>query len=90
MLANMLALSDINPFAAREAKVYQEDKEIMAMMEVRRRCDGGMTGGGGGGGGGRGERWRRRGEEKDHQRPAYRRGRAVQVDPGLKPSGFEF
>lgn len=35
VLANMLALSDINPFAAREAKVYQEDKEIMAMMELR-------------------------------------------------------
>ena len=35
VLANMLALSDINPFAAREAKVYQEAKEITAMMELR-------------------------------------------------------
>ncbi|CAM9831385.1 unnamed protein product, partial [Phaeothamnion confervicola] len=35
VLANMLALSDINPFAAREAKVYMEEKEIMAMRELR-------------------------------------------------------
>jgi len=35
VLANMLALSDINPFAAREAKVYQEEKEVAAMMELR-------------------------------------------------------
>ena len=26
----MLALSDINPFDAREAKVYQDEREIMA------------------------------------------------------------
>jgi hypothetical protein len=31
----MLALSDINPFAAREAKVFAEDKEIIAMSELR-------------------------------------------------------
>merc|ERR1719478_1852436 len=34
VLANMLALSDINPFAAREAKVYQEHKEIMASVRA--------------------------------------------------------
>jgi len=39
VLANMLALSDINPFAAREAKVYQEEKEIMAMMTLRQAYD---------------------------------------------------
>ena len=39
VLANMLALSDINPFAAREAKVYQEDKEIVALMELRMSYD---------------------------------------------------
>lgn len=31
----MLALSDINPFAAREAKVFAEDKEILAMADLR-------------------------------------------------------
>jgi hypothetical protein len=31
----MLALSDINPFAAREAKVFADDKEIIAMAELR-------------------------------------------------------
>jgi COP9 signalosome complex subunit 2 len=31
----MLALSDINPFAAREAKVFQEEKEVMAMQNLR-------------------------------------------------------
>lgn len=36
VLASMLALSDINPFAAREAKVFAEDKEILAMSELRR------------------------------------------------------
>eukprot|EP00953_Heterococcus_sp_UTEX-ZZ885_P027392 14695-Heterococcus_DN1.PRE.1 len=35
VLANMLALSDINPFAAREAKVYQDEKEVAAMMDLR-------------------------------------------------------
>lgn len=35
VLANMLALSDINPFAAREAKVYQDEKEVAAMMQLR-------------------------------------------------------
>eukprot|EP01035_Chromulina_nebulosa_P019861 gene19861-25812_t len=35
VLASMLALSDINPFAAREAKVYADDKEILAMSELR-------------------------------------------------------
>mmetsp|Transcript_26985 Transcript_26985/g.60355 ORF Transcript_26985/g.60355 Transcript_26985/m.60355 type:complete len:450 (+) Transcript_26985:103-1452(+) len=35
VLANMLALSDINPFAAREAKAYQEEKEIVAMQTLR-------------------------------------------------------
>ena len=31
VVASMLSLNDINPFAAREAKVFQEDKEILAM-----------------------------------------------------------
>lgn len=35
VLASMLALSDINPFAAREAKVFAEDREILAMSELR-------------------------------------------------------
>jgi len=35
VLSNMLALSDINPFAAREAKVFQDDREITAMMDLR-------------------------------------------------------
>lgn len=35
VLASMLALSDINPFAAREAKVFADDKEIIAMSELR-------------------------------------------------------
>jgi COP9 signalosome complex subunit 2 len=35
VLASMLALSDINPFAAREAKVFAEDKEILAMADLR-------------------------------------------------------
>jgi COP9 signalosome complex subunit 2 len=35
VLASMLALSDINPFAAREAKVFSEDKEILAMADLR-------------------------------------------------------
>jgi len=30
-----LALTDINPFSAREAKVFAEDKEIVAMSELR-------------------------------------------------------
>jgi COP9 signalosome complex subunit 2 len=35
VLASMLALNKINPFAAREAKVFTEDKEIVAMSELR-------------------------------------------------------
>uniref|UniRef100_A0A7S2W4B1 PCI domain-containing protein n=2 Tax=Rhizochromulina marina TaxID=1034831 RepID=A0A7S2W4B1_9STRA len=35
VLANMLALSDINPFAAREAIAFQEEKEIVAMRSLR-------------------------------------------------------
>jgi len=35
VLANMLALSDINPFDSREAKVYQDDPEITAMASLR-------------------------------------------------------
>lgn len=35
VLASMLALSNINPFVAREAKVYQDDKEIIAMSDLR-------------------------------------------------------
>merc|ERR1712113_1377432 len=35
VLANMLALSDINPFDSREAKVYQDDPEISAMASLR-------------------------------------------------------
>merc|ERR1719498_211390 len=35
VLANMLALSSINPFDSQEAKVYQEDPEIAAMASLR-------------------------------------------------------
>jgi COP9 signalosome complex subunit 2 len=35
VLSSMLALSDINPFNAREAKVYADDIEILAMSELR-------------------------------------------------------
>ena len=35
VLANMLALSDINPFAAHETKAFQEETEIMAMQMLR-------------------------------------------------------
>lgn len=35
VLASMLALSNINPFAAREAKVFAEDLEIIAMSDLR-------------------------------------------------------
>ena len=35
VLANMIALKDINPFDSCEAKVYQDDPEIQAMMELR-------------------------------------------------------
>ena len=35
VLASMLSLSDINPFAAREAKVFSDDKEIIAMSDLR-------------------------------------------------------
>ncbi|CBJ30856.1 conserved unknown protein [Ectocarpus siliculosus] len=40
VLANMLDLSRINPFAAREAKVFQEEKEIVAMMDLRMAYEG--------------------------------------------------
>ncbi|CAM9428586.1 unnamed protein product [Ectocarpus sp. 12 AP-2014] len=40
VLANMLDLSHINPFAAREAKVFQEEKEIVAMMDLRMAYEG--------------------------------------------------
>jgi COP9 signalosome complex subunit 2 len=36
VLASMLALTSINPFDAREAKVFQEDKEVMAMSDLRK------------------------------------------------------
>lgn len=36
VLASMLALSDINPFAAREARIYAEDAEVAALGELRR------------------------------------------------------
>ena len=35
VLASMLALTSINPFAAREAKVFAEDKEVLAMSDLR-------------------------------------------------------
>jgi len=35
VLANMIALKDINPFDSREAKVYKDDVEINAMVELR-------------------------------------------------------
>lgn len=35
VLASMLSLTAVNPFAAREAKVYSEDKEIIAMSDLR-------------------------------------------------------
>merc|ERR1712228_989880 len=35
VLANMLALSSINPLDSREAKVYQDDPEISAMAQLR-------------------------------------------------------
>lgn len=35
VLANMLAVSTINPFDSREAKVYQNDEEIKAMLNLR-------------------------------------------------------
>lgn len=36
VVASLLALSQINPFSAKEANVYSEDKEIIAMVELRR------------------------------------------------------
>ena len=39
VLANMLALSDINPFDAREAKAYAEETEIAAMRNLRSAYD---------------------------------------------------
>lgn len=35
VLASMLSLSDINPFAAREAKAFADDPEILGMSELR-------------------------------------------------------
>ena len=35
VLANMLASSDINPFDSREAKVYKDELEITAMVQLR-------------------------------------------------------
>ena len=35
VVASLLALSKINPFSAKEANVYAEDKEIIAMVELR-------------------------------------------------------
>jgi COP9 signalosome complex subunit 2 len=35
VLANMLAVSNINPFDSREAKVYQNDEEIKSMLALR-------------------------------------------------------
>lgn len=35
VLASMLSLSDINPFAAPEAKVFSDDVEIVAMSDLR-------------------------------------------------------
>jgi COP9 signalosome complex subunit 2 len=35
VLANMIALREINPFDSREAKVYKDDKEIKGMMRLR-------------------------------------------------------
>lgn len=35
VVASMLSLSDINPFAAREAKAFADDPEILAMKELR-------------------------------------------------------
>ena len=39
VLASMLSLNDINIFAAREAKAFSEDKEILAMSELRSSLD---------------------------------------------------
>ncbi|KAF4667334.1 COP9 signalosome complex subunit 2 [Perkinsus chesapeaki] len=36
VLASMLSLSDINPFDSREAKVYQNDPDVSAIVELRR------------------------------------------------------
>jgi len=35
VLANMIALKDINPFDSREAKVYKDDPEIQEMVRLR-------------------------------------------------------
>jgi COP9 signalosome complex subunit 2 len=35
VVASMLTVNDINPFAAREAKVFADDKEIIAMSDLR-------------------------------------------------------
>ena len=34
-LANIMSLSDINPFDSREAKVFKDDPEIDAMVSLR-------------------------------------------------------
>ena len=39
VLASMLALNDINIFAAREAKAFSDDREIQAMSELRDSLD---------------------------------------------------
>ena len=39
VLASMLALNDINIFAAREAKAFADDREILAMSELRKSLD---------------------------------------------------
>mmetsp|Transcript_31789 Transcript_31789/g.53628 ORF Transcript_31789/g.53628 Transcript_31789/m.53628 type:complete len:462 (-) Transcript_31789:41-1426(-) len=35
VMASMLSLNDINPFAAREAKVFSDDREVVAMSDLR-------------------------------------------------------
>ena len=39
VLASMLALNEINIFASREAKAFSEDREILAMSEMRTSLD---------------------------------------------------
>lgn len=39
VLASMLALTKINPFAAREVKAFDSDKEILAMKVLRESLD---------------------------------------------------
>lgn len=42
MVVSMLTLSDINPFAAREAKVFSDDAEIVAMSDLRQSLEANM------------------------------------------------